>query len=80
MQEKPLTPAEAAASLGVTAEQIRYLIRTGQIDAFNVAVGKAKARWRIDPSALTEFKRKRGNSKPERKTKPAPASNPKEWV
>lgn len=53
--EELLTPAEAAAKLKVTAEQVRALIRTGQLAAINVGTGQKRPLYRITPQALADF-------------------------
>lgn len=63
-----LTPGEVAERLRVTAEQVRSLIRTGQLAAVNVGTGPKRPLYRITPDAVTEFLARRGQ--------PAPAIRP----
>jgi len=47
-----LTPEEAANRLKVSAEHIRAMIRTGRLDAVNLAIGKKRPLYRIRATAL----------------------------
>ncbi len=59
-----LTPADVAARLHVTAEQVRSLIRTGQLIAVNVGAGRKRPCYRVTPSALDGFLAGRQTQKP----------------
>ena len=59
-----LTPAEAAAELRVTAEQIRSLIRRGELAAINVGGGAKRPLYRIGRQALDEFLSRRQQAGP----------------
>jgi excisionase family DNA binding protein len=59
-----LTPAEAAAELRVTAEQIRSLIRRGELAAINVGGGAKRPLYRIGRQALDEFLSRRWQAGP----------------
>jgi len=50
-----LTPAEAADELRVSAEQVRCLIRRGELTAVNVGTGSKRPLYRITRRALDEF-------------------------
>lgn len=50
-----LTPGEAAEYLHVSPEQIRTLIRKGQIAASNVGAGSKRPLYRITQQALDDF-------------------------
>jgi excisionase family DNA binding protein len=50
-----LTPGEVAERLRVTAEQVRCLIRTGQLAGVNVGAGMKRPCYRITPDAVAEF-------------------------
>ena len=50
-----LTPDEAAEQLRVTAEQVRCLIRGGQLAAINVGLGQKRPLYRITTQALQDF-------------------------
>ena len=50
-----LTSGEAAEYLHVSAEQIRTLIRKGQIAASNVGAGSKRPLYRITQQALDDF-------------------------
>ena len=50
-----LTPGEVAEKLRVTAEQVRVLVRKGQLAAINVGTGAKRPLYRITPQALEEF-------------------------
>ena len=54
-QDKLLTPNEAATKLKVTPEQIRSLIRKGQLSAVNVGTGMKRPLYRITQQALNDF-------------------------
>lgn len=58
-EEQILTPDEAAIKLKVTAEQVRSLIRQGQISAINVGTGKKRPLYRITQRALNDFLNRR---------------------
>ena len=50
-----LTPAEVAKRLQVTAEQVRSLIRKGDLAAINVGTGEKRPLYRITSQALETF-------------------------
>jgi excisionase family DNA binding protein len=50
-----LTAEEVAKHLRVTAEQVRCLIRRGQLKAMNVGTGSKRPLYRITAEALHEF-------------------------
>jgi excisionase family DNA binding protein len=50
-----LTPAETADELRVSAEQVRCLIRRGELTAVNVGTGSKRPLYRITRRALDEF-------------------------
>lgn len=54
-QDQLLTPNEAATKLKVTPEQIRSLIRKGQLFAVNVGTGMKRPLYRITQQALNDF-------------------------
>ena len=54
-QEQLFTPNEVAAKLKVTPEQIRCLIRKGQLSAVNVGTGPKRPLYRITQPALKDF-------------------------
>ena len=53
------TPGEVAHRLRVTPEQVRCLIRRGQLTAINVGTGPKRPLYRITPEAVEEFLIKR---------------------
>ena len=53
------TSDEVAEQLNVSPEQIRALIRGGQLAAVNVGSGKKRSLYRISPEALKDFLRHR---------------------
>jgi excisionase family DNA binding protein len=53
--EQLFTPNEAAVKLKVTPEQIRSLIRKGQLSAVNVGTGTKRPLYRITQQALDDF-------------------------
>ena len=55
IKEQLLTPNDASIILKVTSEQVRNLIRRGQILAINVGTGKKRPLYRITPRALNDF-------------------------
>ena len=54
-QEQLFTPNEAATRLKVAPEQIRSLIRKGQLSAVNVGTGPKRPLYRITQQALDDF-------------------------
>jgi excisionase family DNA binding protein len=62
-----LTPNEVAEHLQVTAEQVRSLIRKGQLAACNAGTGKKRPLYRITQQALDDFMNRR--------RQPCPAPN-----
>ena len=54
-QGQLLTPNEAAIKLKVTPEQIRSLIRKGQLSAVNIGAGTKRPLYRITQQALNNF-------------------------
>lgn len=50
-----LTPNEVAEHLQVTAEQVRVLIRRGQLSAVNAGTGTKRPLYRITQEALEAF-------------------------
>ena len=50
-----LTVKEVSAQLKVSAEQVRTLIRKGQLSAVNVGSGKKRPLYRITHEALENF-------------------------
>ncbi len=56
---KLLTPNDVAVQLKVTSEQIRCLIRSGQLTAINVGIGTKRPLYRITKQALENFLNRR---------------------
>lgn len=50
-----LTPNDVASKLKVTTEQVRSLIRKGQLSAVNVGTGTKRPLYRISQQALNDF-------------------------
>ncbi|MHC4533801.1 MAG: helix-turn-helix domain-containing protein [Planctomycetota bacterium] len=69
IKEPLLTPNDASIILKVTSEQVRNLIRRGQISAINVGSDKKRPLYRITPRALNDFLSSRYKSGPERQNK-----------
>ena len=65
IKEQLLTPNEASIILKVTSEQVRNLIRRGQISAINVGTGKKRPLYRITHRALNDFLNARYKPGPE---------------
>lgn len=63
-KDRLLTPEEAAHLLRVTAEQVRSLIRRGQLAAINVGCGAKRPLYRISQEAMQDFLSKRFQSGP----------------
>ena len=60
-----LTPPQVAKQLGVSPDKIRAWIDKGELNATNVATGKAgRPRYRISETDLADFQKKRQPSKP----------------
>ncbi|MHC4682220.1 MAG: helix-turn-helix domain-containing protein [Planctomycetota bacterium] len=53
--ERLLIPSQAADLLGVTPEQVRKLIRRGDLSATNVGTGMKRPLYRIQKQALEGF-------------------------
>jgi excisionase family DNA binding protein len=67
-----LTPGEVADYLHVSPEQVRILIRKGQIAATNVGAGSKRPLYRVTQQALDNFvnrNRHSGPATPNRKFK-----------
>ncbi len=62
--DQMLTVKEVSTRLKVSSEQVRTLIRQGQISAVNVGAGKKRPLYRITHEALGDF------MKPGQKTDP----------
>ena len=72
---KLLTAEETAERLRITAEQVRSLIRKGQLAAINVGSGLKRPLYRIREKALDDFLERRwqsGTIAPKRKFKRPP--------
>lgn len=63
---RPLDITEAAEALGIGTDQVRDLIASGKLLAFNVSNGRKNCSWRIDLSAIEDFKRARSSRPVER--------------
>ena len=62
-----LTPEDAAEQLKVSAEHVRALIRSGRLEAINLAIGKKRPLYRIAAKALEGFLADRcGSTTPQR--------------
>lgn len=59
-----LTPEEVARQFRVTSEQVRCLIRRGQLAAVNVGTGPKRPLYRITPEAVAEFLTRRHRAAP----------------
>jgi len=64
-----LTPGEAAEYLHVSLEQVRSLIRHGQLSAANVGTGPKRPLYRITQQALNDFLNRRWQPGPARQNK-----------
>lgn len=53
------TPSQWAEFLQCTADKIRDLINTGQLEAIDASVGRGKHRWIISSEAIDKFLRSR---------------------
>ena len=62
--ERLLTPVEIAKYLHVSPEQIRTLIRKGQIEATNVGAGSKRPLYRVTKQALENFLNRNWRSGP----------------
>jgi hypothetical protein len=54
-----LTPKEAAVELAVTVEQLRALVKAGELAVVNVGSGSDRTRQRFEPSDIREFRQRR---------------------
>ena len=80
---KLLTPPEVAQLYRVTPEKVLTWIRSGELDAINVASrGARRPRFRIRPEALREFEahRRRVCKIPPKSPKPRSPKRPAGWV
>jgi len=78
---KGLTPVQCAEALGCSKDQVLALIASGELSAFNVGLGKQRARFRVEETELESFKKRRA-AKPlpaPRKRRQIPATA-REWV
>ena len=60
-----LTPEEVAEKLKVSGEQVRSLIRKGDLGAINIGTGPKRPLYRIPQQDLEEFLVRRRHSKPD---------------
>ena len=65
IKEQLLTPNEVSDILKVTSEQVRNLVRQGQISAINVGTGKKRPLYRITQRALNDFLHRRWQPGPQ---------------
>ncbi|MBN1489923.1 MAG: helix-turn-helix domain-containing protein [Phycisphaerae bacterium] len=59
-----LTADEIARQLKVTTEQVRSLIRRGELAAINVGTGRKQPLYRVTPQAFDEFLARRFQAGP----------------
>lgn len=73
---KCFTPPALAKHWGSTPETILALIASGDLEAFDARrPGSSRPRWRIEPDAVEDFKRRRSTkpaSKPVRRRRKDP--------
>ena len=56
MSERPLPVSVAALRLGVSAQHVRRLIASAELEASDVSRGGASRRaWRVSPAAIRQF-------------------------
>lgn len=52
-----LTTGEVARRIGATPQHVRKLIKSGRIEAIDIAKGFGRPRFRISEAALADFRR-----------------------
>ncbi len=67
------TPPQLTKILHVSDDQVRFLIKAGDLVASNISRGNQRARWIVTQESLDEFLRRRQNVKPSKPRKPAAA-------
>jgi excisionase family DNA binding protein len=69
MTQTKTTPPQLAKRWGVSADKILSLIRSGELRAIDVSLGKKRARYLIDERDIEEFEQRR-ESRPVRQEPP----------
>ena len=68
-----LNPAQVAEMWGISHDKVLEFIRTGELEAFNVASRKSRRpQFKIPLAALQAFQERRSGRDPARATPPAP--------
>lgn len=68
-----LNPAQVAEMWGISHDKVLEFIRTGELEAFNVASRKSRRpQFKIPLTALQAFQERRSGRDPARATPPAP--------
>ena len=62
-----MTPIQVAATLGISAERVRRLIRSQALPAMNVSPSSKQRRWIVDSADLQRFGNGRMNIRPARR-------------
>ncbi len=77
---KAFTRHECAERLGCSPDQVSAFIESGELLAFNIGLGKQRARYRVCETELAAFQRRRSTSKPQLQTRKPVPSAMREWV
>jgi len=56
--EPMLTPKDVAVHLKIHVDEVRRLLKSGELEGINIGQGDIKPRWRIDHESLERFKRR----------------------
>lgn len=54
--EPMLTPKEVAVHLKIHVDEVRRMLKRGDLVGINIGQGELKPRWRVDPTSLERFK------------------------
>jgi excisionase family DNA binding protein len=57
-----LSPEQFADRYGISVRNVQKLLRSGELTAVNVGVGRRNKRWRIRQQDIEAFERRRLNS------------------
>lgn len=56
--EPMLTADEVAEHLRIHPDEVRKLLKSGELSGINIGRGQLKPRWRISPESLERFKQR----------------------
>lgn len=61
MEDTNYTPKQVAKILNMDYTKTLLLIKSGEIEAFNISTGKINPRWRVSKTSLDNFIQSRTN-------------------